>query len=298
MQEYVLSYELHRTTVTIDGEKITLQKGTQTRTFLIEQLKKMYIKDYKDYCALIIQLETSSGKDENINIAFRKNQASALELANALAKIKPTIDLRNVGKKQAKKELGIKEKGHILYLIIPLFVVLLSIFIYLPSIIHFLDGGSANVDIKQLIEKEKFGTRNLTVKACMLADGMVETTQIKRHSITTSNETDYFCLLTSCDYVESDTVYVMMKYSEPFAVQPTDKSFHVTLRNVMWEGPSKKEIEFFKNNYGVKLSEDLILLELKKDGIHGFGFLIIIVIVTIVAGFVIAFNYNANKRLF
>lgn len=288
MNEYTLTYMTAKTIVTVDDNEFTYKIGiTGKKSVPIDKLKMLYIKQYTDYSELIIRFEKEPGKEKTQKFMFHNDQAPAHQFANDLVMRKPEIDLRGLDSSEAMKKIKAVNSQRVAFVVAPLIIIVIFAIGLLPGFIHFFDNGYEVVTADEIIEGKDLSTRNLAVDGYLHDNGMWEETTTTSKGSTTKTVKYYYPVIGQ-SYADGDPIHLIVETPDLTDDQFTEifnaQTFDATLRNVLWEGPGSDQLDFFVNEYGMEIADDVMLLELNTDGSKDYWVLIVMGIVILIMG--------------
>lgn len=269
MPEFTFSYMTSKNKVTVDDSTFHAKIGPFVKKeFPLSNIKYFYIKDYKDYREFIINHEKANGKTSNMKLLSTYGTADTDNLANYLAALYPTKDLRKMDSKEALKLMKAVNSQKMALWIVAIILPLVMTIFFIPGLVHYFDNGHETVTIEDFISGKELSTRNLTLEGIVLNQGMWEQTTTTNKGSTTTTEKNYFPLISET-WQEGQPLHVIL---ETYGMTQTETdefvlktSFNGTLRNVFWEGVAKDQREFFKSEYGLTMADNVVLFEVSDE---------------------------------
>ncbi len=269
MQEFNLTYMTSKAHVTLEDRTLHVKIGPFVKKNIeLSSIEYFFIKEYKDYKELIIRHTKANGKVTNLRIICSYGIEDIDNLANTLGVHFPAKDLRKIDPKEAMKLMkAVNTQKMALWIVFFLLPAIMTIF-FLPGLTHYFDSGHENVKIEDVISEKDFPTHNLTIEGTVLNQGMWEKTTTTSRGSSSTTERNYFPLISE-NWKEGEPVHVLIETGEMTQAE-TDEfvyktSFTGTTRNVLWEGISGDQTDFFQKEYGITFDKNAILFEI-TDG--------------------------------
>ena len=246
-------------------ETLALQMGPRRPKLRLSELRHLYVKEHgAGLCELVLSYEPAPGKHKRLRVSSREGEPGFDALVKALLEGRPEIDLRHLDDKAAFAQMGAMDTQRVVMFLFPILVTLVFALIFSPKLIHGFDSGKQAVSVSELAEGRELTTRNLAVEGIAVWPLAIEvtTTRSSRGSGTTSSQTHYVPLV-AAGWGKTEPVHVVLETaSMPSAGGgPKIETFEGVLRNIWWEGLDGDEKEFFENELGVRMADDVLLFE-------------------------------------
>jgi len=176
---------------------------------------------------------------------------------------RPDIDIRDMPQKEALAMMGAVNTEKWSIIAVPFIAIFAMALIMYPVINHAFDDGHEKVTVAQLAKGEPLSSGNLTLtKGQLCLDAAIEKTTTKDGSSTVRYYIPVIPKRSRCDKA---TVSVVLETDELTPEEDKElvssKTIDGILRNVWWEGLGSKEHDFFVEEQGIKMAEEVALVE-------------------------------------
>jgi len=290
-------YMVMTITASIDAGTLTVKQGIRKFEMPIDRMRHLYVKRHGDqFQELIVAWEKSPEQYKHVRVFANLGAKGFEDLVEALAAKNPAADLRNTPEEEAYKLLRATNTEKVAMVAVPVILVLAMGVMGLPWLIHGLDHGHAKATVASLAATLP-DTHNLDLVGELdLDDSMRETTT--RKGQTTSR--DFFPVVEH-EWDPSQPVRVVLqtsRLSDSATIALAKKgSYPCTLRNVLWEGLSKDNREFFKKTYQLDVPDTVLLCEYAPTGNHDiYIFLAVIGVTAVVIGIAMIVIVRKRRR--
>lgn len=264
--QYSFQYTVLTIQASLEGNLLKVKQGIRTFELAVSEIQMMWAGKMPpgDFQELVIVTRNASGKEKKFRFYANDGEQGLKDLVDELARQRPSSDLRSLSREEAFARMKTADTAKIAFWAVPFIIVGVMAAGASPLLIHGLDSGSAAVSAEEIASKKDTGTRNLTVKGQALNQGLEETTTRKG----TKTVRMYFPVVGQ-SYTEGQPVSLLVQTGDLSEAELADvlsrSEFKGVLRNILWEGPSSKQIEFFRSQYGLTVSDDVQLLELDAN---------------------------------
>jgi hypothetical protein len=261
--QYSFQYTVLSIQANLEGNQLKVKQGIRTFEMAVSEIQMMWAGKMPpgDFQELVIVTRNSAGKEKKFRFYANDGEQGLKDLVDEIARQRPSADLRSLSREEAFAKMKTADTAKIAFWAVPFIIVAVMAGGASPLLIHGLDKGSAVVSADDLKEGNKTGTRNLVVQGQALNQGLEETTTRKG----TKTVRMYFPVV-SQGYQEGQPVHVLVQTGDLSEQELSDvlsrTEFKGVLRDILWEGPSGKQIDFFKSQYSLSMADDVKLLEL------------------------------------
>jgi hypothetical protein len=289
---------------TLDERALTAKQGIRTFRVAIPELRHLYIEPTGagQYENLLLVTEPSPGKKKVVRLPANAGQPAFRALADAIVALRPDVDRRGMPLLEARKLMGVKDaEAAVLFWVLGLVMAILAVVVS-PALVHGLDRGEQKITAAKLLKHPELESRNLVVTKGELAlDQTVQTVTVtKRNGIETGRTIQYYIPLFA-EGEEGRTVKLLVRTkslgSSELDALSEATSYHLMLRNVLWEGLSGSTRSIVDKHIRGKLADDVWLLELDRtpdEELTIFG--LVVGIGTGVLGLVMVLVWRQKKK--
>jgi hypothetical protein len=266
-----VSYMGFRVAVRID-DVLEAKMGLRMQRAPIEAIRFFYVATQGNYQELVVAYDQPDGRRGTLRIYGNGGDMQLKAVADALAALKPGIDLRGKPRREAFETMGVKDTQAVAMVVAPVFVMLLITVAMAPFIVHALDGGSEVVSAGEL-GKVKLSSRNLVLKGELDTERYLEVTNTK-NGTKTSAEFQFPVFPSEAPDDAHVPVVLKTKEMSGTAVDALAErgEWKCTLRDVLWEGMASEDLAFMRDKLHLNASEATKLCEL-DDGTPDWFFL-------------------------
>lgn len=252
----------------IDGDVLSVKQGVRLHRVSISQLTHLYLQPRDSVQTLWLVERRSHGRPGMHRIVANAGDAGFLGLVESLVAKRPDIDLRGEDERQALRRMGVRDTPWwpMLLLLAPLLVGVSL----LPRLLHGLDFGEERVSITSLARGRVPGSRNVVITGARARLGeSVEVTTSRTQGNRATSATRTLVPLVPPTWDRSQPVHALLEVSdisssEEAALERATK-FHGVVRDVLWEGLSDEDREYLTVEAGLKLSDDVRLVEYRAN---------------------------------
>jgi hypothetical protein len=265
MKEFRFSYFTVNNTVTIDGYAIRVKTGPFIKKEIqLNNLHHFYLFDNKDYRSIYLQYTDEKGKSKKIQVMATPAELGFNDLVNELQASFPTKSLNHLSEAEAFKAMKTANPKKWAPIAAFLIIALVMAGIFYPGLRHYFDFGFAKVNVQQLVTGD-YDSRNVSVSGTLLPQSLEETTTTTRRGSTTTTVSEYIPMVDE-NWEEGDPVKVVLSFDK-LSPMEYDRLFETeahmgVVRNIAWEGLKKSQADFFKNEYGLTIADDAVLVEI------------------------------------
>jgi len=268
-REYIFEYMGTKNSVTFDGYNVLCKRGPfRKNSFPVANMVNYYVYEDKSYRSLYFTYTDDSGKMKKVMMYSQLGEIGLRDLVEALNASMPTKSLNHLTEReafQAMKAANPRKWGPV-----AAFLVIFSIItiFFIPALTHYFDFGFADAEVQQLIAGEDLGTRNLNLSGVPLPQNLEETTSTTKNGSTSVTKKVYVPLVAP-DWAETDNVDVIMQFDElgdaEFDGVLESSEFVGVVRDIWYEGMEDDQIQFFKDNYDLRISDHVIMFEVTGE---------------------------------
>ncbi|MCE9599435.1 MAG: hypothetical protein K8S54_15830 [Spirochaetia bacterium] len=265
--QFEFQYAIIKIVARIEENILKVKQGIRNFELPIQEIQFLYAGKMPpgDFLELIVVTRNASGKEKKFRFYSNEGEPGFSALVDELVRQKPASDLRSLAREEALAKLKVADTAKIAFWAVPALVIAIMFALAFPFLIHGLDRGNATISVEEFVTGTKTDTRNLTITGMALDQGLQDTTTRKGKKTVRL----YFPLI-GADWKEGDEVHMVVETGdlsdEQLAEVLSRKEFTGVLRNVLWEGLSGKNQEFFVKEYNMNLSKEVQLLELDNKG--------------------------------
>jgi hypothetical protein len=272
---------------------LTIKRGPfHKKSIPFNSVVNWYVYEDKTYRSLYITWNDESGKLKKIQLIAQLGEPGFTDLIEGLNQSMGAKNLNHLPKKEAFKLMKAADpkKAAAIGMIIAV-LILTTVFMF-PKLCHFFDFGFEEATVQQLVDGET-DTRNLNLIGVPLPETMEEVTTSTKNSSTTTTRKIYVPIV-SDDYAYDGPVEVIMQFddlsdAEYYKIMD-EVEFTGVARTIAWEGLEDDEKEFFATEYGLDVSDDVIMFEVTgeehNDSLMFYVWLLINGLVVIIFGIV------------
>ncbi len=267
MKEFSFAYMTNKVVVQLDDFNVNVRIGPFIKkNFAFPSIQHYYVFNNETYFSLFIVYTDTSGKTKKVQLISAGGEAGFLQLVDELNARIPAKSLSHLTEKEAfaiMKTANPKKWAPIVAFAV-IFLVMAGIFY--PGLRHYFDFGFTDATVTEVADKADLGTRNISISGIVLGDmGMEETTTTTRRGSTTTTTSIYVPIVDD-DWEEGQPVEVFLSFDElseeAYSEMLGQDEYIGVIRDVAWEGIGKSEVDFFKREYGLKVAEKPVLVEI------------------------------------
>lgn len=264
--EYIFSYMTNKNSLTFDGVNVLVKQGPFRKTnFSFAGITNWYVYDEKTYRSLFIAYTNEAGKAKKVQLVSQLGEPGFRDIVEALNNSIGAKGLNHLTQKEAFKIMKASNPKTVGALAGIIIVFLLTTGFMYPGLRHYFDFGFADADVEQLIAGEDMGTRNLNLYGVPLEETL-EVTNSKNGSTTS---VEYFVPIVGADWDYDQPIEVILKFDQSSEDEFYDIfeqiEFKGVVRDIGYEGMETDEKEFFGTEYGLEVSDDVILFEVTGE---------------------------------
>jgi hypothetical protein len=289
MKEFRFSYFTVNNTVTIDEHIINVKTGPFIKKQIsLLSLQHFYLFDNKDYRSIFLLYTDEKGRSKKIQLMATPAEPGFNELLSELHLRFPAKGLNHLSEAEAFKVM--KAANPKKWAPIAAFLIIMLVmagFLY-PGLRHYFDFGFSKVNVTQLVAGD-YDSRNVSISGVLLDKSMEETTTTRKNGSTTKTVSEYIPMVDE-HWQEGDPVNVILSFDKLSTLEYInlfDAKAHLgVVRNIAWEGLDKSQADFFKDQYGLKIADDAILVEITNETHNDAWSLYALLLVMIILGIV------------
>lgn len=260
---FTFQYTVISIEANLEGNQLSVKQGIRNFKIAVSEIHQMWMGKMPpgDFMELVIVTKNSAGKEKKFRFYSNDGEQGLKDLADELARQRPSADLRNLSREDAFARMKATDTAKVAFWAVPFIIVAVLAAGTSPFLVHGLDKGSAAVSADDLKDGNNTGTRNLSVQGRALNQGLEESTTRKGKTTVRM----YFPVV-GPNYQEGAPVHLLVQTGNLTEAELNEvlgkNEFQGVLRNVLWEGPSSKQVKFFKSEYNLPMADNVLLLEL------------------------------------
>lgn len=280
-QDFTFKFMVLTIKTSLDPINLTIKQGLKTWKVEVASLRHLYVIEHPDVgFELLLSYTTGADKLKRIRCNANFGEQGFQDLIKAILERRPEIDIRNKPLNEAHKMMGAVNFVRLAPAIVLILVVGIVAFIFLPSLIHGLDFGQQTIDIADCVSGCPVSSGNLKVAGILVPEYAMVLESTEEDTGVTKVEAEFYPIVPA-DWEEDDPVYMIVKtpYLDDYDLEELLRLPEIpgVLRNVLWEGLGGENKDFFRDEIGIKLADNVMLLEYKAD--PGFEFMISLIII-------------------
>lgn len=267
MQQFTFQYTVIKIEASLDDRILKVKQGIRTFEIPVHTIRMLFAGPMPpggDFQELILVAEINPGKPKKFRFYSNDGEEGFKALIEELVRRYPAIDLRSLARKEALLKMKAADTTKIALIAVPFIIMAVMGTLFSPMLIHGLDRGSRTISAQEIAAGKTPETRNLLITGQALNRGMEEKTT--RKGTTTVR---LFFPLVEEDWQKGRPIYIIVETPEVSDEELSDilsrSEFKGVLRNVLWEGPTTSQREFFKNSYDYQIADSAVLLDLTGD---------------------------------
>lgn len=254
----------------IVSRRVEVRAGVRTHAAPLERLQHLYVHDDggRGTSELILSFAAPGGRLKRIRVFSDVGEPAFQALIDALLSERPEIDIRHLDRSAAFARMGSQERDLTVMAALMGAVLVAMAVMFLPMLIHGLDGGAAEVPVEALERGERPDTRNVTVQGRPLVDRMVLA------EVETDPPPDTvtgWIPLVSPSWTPERPVKVVLELrgKGPDALIAVGERtvFRGMIRDVLWEGLSDRRRRAFTDQ-GVPLDPEVLVIDVGAEPEH------------------------------
>jgi len=280
---YTFQYTVLGIEANLEGNQLSVKQGIRNFQLAVSEIQMMWMGKMPpgDFLELVIVTKNAAGKEKKFRFYSNDGEQGLKDLVDELARQRPSADLRSLSREEAFARMKTADTAKLAFWAVPFIIVGVLAAGTSPFLIHGLDKGSAVVSADDLKAGNNSGTRNLTVQGRALNQGLEESSTRKGKTTVRM----YFPVV-GPDYQEGQPVHLLVQTGNLTEAELNEvlgkNEFQGVLRNVLWEGPSGKQVKFFQSEYSLAMADNVMLLELGASTSNDLYIFIAILTVTFV----------------
>ncbi len=301
-REFKFKFMVMTVTATLDDTYLTVKQGVRKWKVEVARLKYLYVIDHDNVgheCILAHEAGPNQLKRVRFNASF--GQQSFDEFIQAVLARRPEIDIREKPLDEAHKLMGAPNFVKWAPLIAVVLVVGAVAVFFIPAILHGLDSGQQTIDAAQCAAECDVATSNLTVRGTLLLDAAIQKETTREGS--SVKTVQVYVPLVPRDWKAGDPIYLVVETPDmsnaEFDELAALDAVPAVLRDTLWEGLGSDEAEFFEKDVGLKLADEVRLLEYRakpeRDLYLGLGAIGLTLLIMVIVAIVIARKGGASR---
>jgi hypothetical protein len=265
--EYRFSYVTTRSIFKMEGQDVLVQIGPFVKKrFAFANIINYYVFENQSYRSLFITYYDDNGKQKKVQLFSQLGEIGFRDLVEFLNQTIGQKSLNHLPEKEAfavMKTFNPKKWGAALAFGI-MFAILSVLFF--PTLYHFFDFGFADAEVQQLISGDAPSTKNLNLSGVPI-DAALEVTTSKGSSTTGQK---VYVPIVPPEWTEDEPVKCFLQFNEITRSEYDNgvletSEFVGVVRDVWYEGLASDEKQFFVDEYGLNVPDDVILFEVTGE---------------------------------
>jgi hypothetical protein len=269
-ETFAYGYMAFRREALIDDDELSVRHGLRSHPIRLSRLTHLYLQSLGNVQMLWLVEQRSHRGPRTHRIAANAGDPGFLALVESLVAKRPDIDLRGEDEKQALRRMGVRDRSSWLGVLLLLAPVLVGVAM-LPWLLHGLDFGEERVSVTSLSRGRVPGSRNVVITGARARLGeSVEVTTSRTHGARGAAESTRTLIpLVPPSWDRTQPVHALlevtdMSSSEESAIERATK-FRGIVRDILWEGLSKEDRAYLTTEAGLKLADDVRLVEYRAN---------------------------------
>lgn len=254
---------------TLDPERLRVKQGIRTFEVAVPKLAHLYVQQAGGgtQTVLVLAEAVSPKKNKILRLHANPGDPGFLALVDAILALRPEIDLRGMDEKQALSKMGAVNTDLVGLVIMVLVVPAIVGAALLPQLVHGLDFGQDRISVASIAKGKRPDSRNVVITSAQakLSESIEVTTTSTKGGVETSSSTKFFVPLVTDSWDKSQPVHVVLETDELTTAEEAklerSTKFSGVVRDVLWEGLDRGERDYFVNDVGLSLAEDVMLVE-------------------------------------
>ena len=272
-QTFTYGFMAFQCTATLDPRLLRVQQGLRTFEVAVPKLAYLYIQQTGGGTQTVLVLAEALSRKKNRILRLQANPADPgfLALVDAILALRPEIDLRGIDEKRALAKMGALNTDFLGLAIMVLVIPAVVGAVLLPQLVHGLDFGEDRISIESIAKGKHPDSLNVVITSARakLNDSVEVTTTTAKGGVEMGSSTKFFVPLVAESWDRGDPVHIVLETDEMSTAEEA-KLEHATrfrgvVRNVLWEGLDRGEREYFANDVGLALAEDVMLVEYRAN---------------------------------
>lgn len=268
-QSFTYGFMTFQCRATLDAKHLLVKQGLRTFEASVPKLKHLYLQQSptNSQVTLLLAEERSAGKTRVLRFYANPGDPGFLAFIDAILAARPDIDLRGLDEKTALKKMG-AANHELVGLVIMVFILPALIGVgLLPKLVHGVEFGEARISLTSMAKGKTPRSHNVLITGARakLSESIEVTTTTKKGGVETGSTTKYFVPLVPNGWEKDQPVHVILETDELNASDEAKleraTKFSGVIRDVLWEGLSSDDRDYFIQDVGLKLSDDVKLVE-------------------------------------
>ena len=296
-QSFTYGFMAFQCKATLDAEHLSVKQGLRTFEASVPKLRHLYLQQSaaSSQVTLLLAEERSAGKNRVLRLYANPGDLGFLGFVDAILALRPDIDLRGLPEKTALKKMGAANHD-LIGLVIMVFILPTIIGVgLLPKLVHGIEFGQERISLTSIAKGKTPRSHNVLITGARakLSESIEVTTTTKKGGVETGATTKYFVPLVPNGWEKDQPVHVILETDEMNSADEAKleraTKFSGVVRDVLWEGLSSDDREYFVKDAGLKLSDHVKLVEYRANpqfdllvflGATGLTFVIMLAIAT------------------
>ncbi|MDQ3109594.1 MAG: hypothetical protein M3R17_06830 [Bacteroidota bacterium] len=296
MKEYIFSYFTVKNTVRIDEYALRIKTGPFIKKEMsLNNLQHFYLFDNKDYNSVYLLYTDEKGKPKKVQLIATPAELGFIDLVKELQYRFPEKSLNHLSEAEAFKAMKTANPKKWAPIVAFLIIAVVMAGLFYPGLRHYFDFGFGKTTATELANGTYSGSRNISISGILLHQTLEETTKRRKSNIT---DVSVFVPMVDESWKEGDPVKVVLQFDELSTMESTqiyyDKTHLGVIRNIAWEGLEKSQIGFFKDEFGLTVHKDAVLVEITNETHNDEWALYALILVLVILG--VLFIIVAVKR--
>ena len=267
---HAYGYMAFRCEALVDGDVLAVKQGVRPHQIRLSRLTHLYLQTRDNVQTLWLVEQRSHRGPKMHRIVANAGDLGFLGLVESLVAKRSDIDLRGHDEKQALRLMGVRDVSWWLGVLLLIAPVLVGAAM-LPRLLHGLDFGEERVSITSLSKGRTPGSRNVVITGARakLSDSVEVTTTRTQGARGAAESTRTLVPLVPPAWDRNQPIHALleirdMSSSEESVVERATK-FRGVVRDILWEGLSEEDRAYLTTEAGLKLADDVRLVEYRAN---------------------------------
>ena len=267
---YTYGYLAFRCEALVDGDVLAVKQGVRSHHIRLSRLTHLYLQPRDNVQTLWLVEQRPHRGPRMHRIVANAGDPGFFGLVESLVAKRPDIDLRGQDEKQALGLMGVRDMSWRLGVLLLLAPVVVGVAM-LPRLLHGLDFGEERVSITSLSRGRIPGSRNVVITGARarLSESVEVTTTRTQGARGAAESTRTLVPLVPPAWDRNQPVHALLEISDMSsseeAVVERATKFRGVVRDILWEGLSGEDRAYLTTEAGLKLADDVRLVEYRAN---------------------------------
>ncbi len=267
---FAYRYMAFRHEAKIGAERLTVKQGLRKLDLPLTEIVHLFIQPTLAQQTLVLSLRPSRGKPRIVRLRANHDEPGFLALVEALATLRSGIDLRVMDQKTALTRMGAVPGAPVGIVLLTLLLPSLVALALLPKLIHGLDFGEDRLSVTSIAKGRQPSSRNVVITGARAKlQESIEVTTSRIEGADTGGSTRYLVPIVSPDWDKDQPVHVILETDEMDSADEARleraSKFRGIMRDILWEGLGHDDRDYFLSEVGLKLADDVRLVEYRAN---------------------------------